>query len=70
MGCAVVVVACDQGPAPTTRFGSDLHANPAACGQAPYEWLDVPELGNVLLREELNTYEVDELEDVYKRQRY
>ena len=47
----------DDDEARPSRFGSDLHEAPAACGQVDYVWLDDDRLGDVLAREELRIVE-------------
>jgi acetyl esterase/lipase len=45
-----------------TRFGSELHKDPARCGAVPYQWLDDPSLGELLSHEEVLTFSADDLQ--------
>jgi hypothetical protein len=58
---APVVGCLDGGEAPT-RFGSDLHENPARCGAEHYQWLDDPALGELLSHEEVLTFSAEDLQ--------
>ncbi len=54
-GCLI-----QEAPPPPPRFGSALHADPSSCGQPSYAWLDDERLGQVLEREAVRIFEVDD----------
>lgn len=58
--CSFAACAPTPETPPTSRFGSDLHEHPAACGQAAYAWVDDDALGSVVDRAPLRIAEVDD----------